>query len=79
MILIGEADDTNRAEACHEMATQPHYDGARLNLVIYSGVYHALMSIGFNRAGTFAAIGSNKMSRPLMTPERGCAAFSQKT
>ena len=41
MILIGEADDTNRAEACREMATQPHYDGARLNLVIYPGVYHA--------------------------------------
>jgi hypothetical protein len=37
MIIIGEADDTNPAEACREMANQPHYDGARLNLVIYPG------------------------------------------
>jgi dienelactone hydrolase len=41
LILIGEADDTNLAEVCREMATQPHHDGARLDLVVYRGVYHA--------------------------------------
>jgi dienelactone hydrolase len=41
LILIGEADDSNPAEACREMATQPHHDGARLDLVVYPGVYHA--------------------------------------
>ena len=31
----------NPAEACREMATQPQHDGARLDLVVYPGVYHA--------------------------------------
>jgi dienelactone hydrolase len=41
LILIGEADDLNLAEPCREMVAQPRGDGARLDLVVYPGVYPA--------------------------------------
>jgi dienelactone hydrolase len=41
MILIGEADDSNPAEACRGMTALPHREGARLDLTVYPGAYHA--------------------------------------
>ena len=41
LILIGEADDLNRAEACKEMSILPHPDSAAIELVVYPGVHHA--------------------------------------
>jgi dienelactone hydrolase len=41
LILIGAADDLNRTEACQEMASLPHPDGAEIELVVYPGAYHA--------------------------------------
>ena len=41
LILIGEEDNANSAQACREMAAFPHGDGADLDLVVYPGVHHA--------------------------------------
>jgi dienelactone hydrolase len=41
MILIGEADDLNPAEACRGMTALPHREGAQLDLTVYPGAYHA--------------------------------------
>jgi dienelactone hydrolase len=41
MILIGGADDWTPAVACQAMVAQPHGDGARLDLTVYPGAYHA--------------------------------------
>src|SRR5262249_37316541 len=35
------ADDLNRAEACQEMTSLPHPDGAEIELVVYPRAYHA--------------------------------------
>jgi hypothetical protein len=60
---------------------QPSRTTTALGLIWWSILAYITHSIrlGFNGAGTFAAIGSNKMSPPLMMPERGCASFSQQT
>jgi dienelactone hydrolase len=41
LILIGEEDEANSAQACREMAALPHGGGANLNLMVYPGVHHA--------------------------------------
>jgi dienelactone hydrolase len=41
LILIGDADDMNQAEACRKMSNLPHPDGAEIELVTYPGTYHA--------------------------------------
>jgi dienelactone hydrolase len=41
LILIGEEDEVNSAQACRDMAALPHGDGASLDLVVYPGVHHA--------------------------------------
>jgi len=43
MILIGDVDDWTPAVACREMVAQPHREGARVDLHVYSGAHH-----GFN-------------------------------
>jgi dienelactone hydrolase len=79
LILIGEADDSNPADACREMATRPHRDGARLDLVVHPGVYHAFDVDWFQRGRDVRGHWFEYMSPPLMTPERGCTPFSQQT
>jgi dienelactone hydrolase len=79
LVLIGEADDSNPAEACREMATRPHRDGARLDLAVYPGVYHAFDVDWFQRGRDVRGHWFEYMSPPLMTPERGCTPFSQQT
>jgi dienelactone hydrolase len=41
LILIGEADDWNRAERCREMVAHSRPDDAPIALTVYPGVHHA--------------------------------------
>ena len=79
LILIGEADQWNGADACKTLRNLARPDSASIDLTVYPGVHHAFDVAQLKPGRSSDGDGSNTTSRPRATRSRKPAPFSPST
>ena len=79
LILIGEADQWNSADACKTLRNLAQPDSASIDLTVYPGVPHAFDVAQLSPAAVLMGDGSNTTSRWRVMRRRKPALFSPIT